>query len=260
MRGGLESTAKAPARPATTLPAPDRDQVAVEAGRCPVSPREPRTVAAVWATQTNATVTAGPKRRRASAHDAEGRRNEGRPPWTAPSIGTPCPWSPAAATTAIDATSPISAPGMRRSTRSLAITTAKTAAAMPTAHPLTWPNWSTTFSTRPDGGRAPAGEPEDGGQLADGDLDGDPGEDPGHDRCRQEVGDPSRVAAARRRSRGRRPSARAGPSGARTAASRRRRWPRHRRRGPGRWWSRRRPTSGGGVPSSANINDPATKA
>ena len=66
---------------------------------------------------------------------------------------------------------------------------------MPTDHPLVWLTWPATRRSRPMVVVPPPLHPQDGRDLADHDLDGDPGQDPGDHRGRQELRDPPQPEA-----------------------------------------------------------------
>ena len=74
-------------------------------------------VAAVWVTTTSATTAARGARFSSVDHDSPVSPKWGAPLCTVPSTATPWACSPNAATSAVEPTMPISAPGMRRSSR-----------------------------------------------------------------------------------------------------------------------------------------------
>ena len=137
VRGGLELTANDPMKPEARLPAPSATRSRSKSSGEGVPLLAARTVAAVWTMQRNATVSAGPMRRRTSRHDAEGTPTEGSPPWMVPSTATPWSCNPSAAVTAVAITRPMSAPGTRRSMCSHATITTNTKTAMATSQPFT---------------------------------------------------------------------------------------------------------------------------
>ena len=101
-------------------------------------------VAAVWVTTTSATTAASGTRLCTVDHDTPERPTCGAPAFTVPSTGTPWASRSRAATSAVERTMPMSAPGMRRSMRSLTTSRASTPSPMARAQPLAWSRWVTT--------------------------------------------------------------------------------------------------------------------
>ena len=87
--GGLASTANAPISPAAMLPAPMPTKSRLKSMVADVLALDARTVAAVYAMQTNATVNAAGSSCHSCDQDAKGSRKCGKPSWNAPSTATP---------------------------------------------------------------------------------------------------------------------------------------------------------------------------
>ena len=156
VRGGLASTAKDPARPASRLPGPDRRQVHVEVLRG-WTPLSAAPGAAKRRTSGGRGLHGAQERHRdGGAHELAqlvqagiGERQPGQGGITGPTIFTPWLTRPAALTSAVAPTIPIKAPGIRRSTLSQTTMMTSTPMAMAKDQPLNWLSWSKKVRTRP---------------------------------------------------------------------------------------------------------------
>ena len=201
VRGGLASTAKEPARPASKLPAPTAARSTLKSSGVVSSVRRPGD--AVSSDGGRRLHHAQEGHRHGGPHQLPqlvqagvGERQVGHGGMDRPNDLHAMGHQPGGADQRRGPDDPDRAPGMRWSITSQTTMMASTPTAMANDQPLKWLSWSKNGPHPADGRRAPAGQAENGWQLLDEYLDPDAGQQPGHDRHGEEVGDPAQPEQA----------------------------------------------------------------
>ena len=147
-------------------------------------------MAAVCVTTTSATTAASGARLCSVDHDRPVSPRWGAPVLTGPSTATPWAWRSSAPTSAADPTRPISAAGIRRSTRAAHDHEGQDPGADGERPPVDLVEVGEHVGHPVLVGAGRRGQPEEIGQLVGDDDDGDAGQEAGHDGGREELGDP----------------------------------------------------------------------
>ena len=191
LRGGLASTANDPAIPAARLPAPSATRSRLKSSAFGTPSGDERTVAAVWATHTKATVERGADEAPGLGRGHRRIHDRRQPAVDRPEDGDAMRLQPGHSDhddRPDEADEGTGDPAVEPFADDDDDQHRDGDCGRP---PVDVPDLVGDLAQPADGRRATAGEAEHRGQLADEDLDGDAGKHTGDDRGGEELGDPS---------------------------------------------------------------------